>query len=215
LGRGSPAFDPVLWTMHVELVGSCALYVLYRFTHPSIRIYLLPVLVVLLLALSRPTYAAVATGAFLRELWASHGVRARWPSGVLLCGLMVTFFIPPVSSNAGNTAYWAAAAAIVYAVLASEKMQALLTARVCQFLGRISFALYLVHFPVTATIGTLIDSLLGEGHIAGAVTFPIVVALSIPLAYLGTVAIDEPLLRALHRFPNLPALGLGLHKKTS
>ena len=212
LGRGFPPLDPALWTMHVELIGSCAVYIFYRFSRSSIRVYVLPAITILFLVLGKPGFAAIAAGAFMRELWTLDRVRVRWPVGVLLFGLSLTLFIPPVYSIWADTVYWATASAILFAVLASARLQSSLLARPCQFLGRVSFPLYLVHSPVTMTVGALIDGALGETPIAGAITFPLVVLLSLVLAYLGTVAVDEPLLRTLHRFPkrDAPAWFVGL-----
>ena len=199
-GRERISLDPVLWTMHAEIIGSCAIYILYRLISPPLRIYAFPLMTVVLLLLGRPYYMCFSTGAFFRELWKLRRVHARWPAGVLLLGLSVTLFISPGHPLLADMINWAAASAILYAVLASQKFQAILSARPCQVLGRISFPLYLVHFPIMATIGASVDTALGGGHAAGAITFFVIVGLSLIIAYLGTIAVDEPALRLLHRF---------------
>lgn len=99
------------------------------------------------------------------ERW-SESVRARRLLGCVLVGgvlvLVVEWLLAPVvptSSQGGHALRGVetlGAVAIVVVAAAATGFRRLLECRVPQFLGRISFSLYLVHLPVLATLAFLL-----------------------------------------------------------
>ena len=75
----------------------------------------------------------------------------------------MTKMIPPNYYNYENWRFWNTIGAVmmVYAVCNLEWLQRFFCLRIIQFLGKISFSLYLVHTPFVWTIGDIICRLLG------------------------------------------------------
>ena len=75
--------------------------------------------------------------------------------------------------------------------------------RIPRYLGRISFSLYLVHFPLLGTFFAAMYYRLNEpgrwtsGHLAAVISIPVYVAVTFVCATLLAVAVDEPLLKLL------------------
>lgn len=67
----------------------------------------------------------------------------------------LTSLIPPVFANVDYWRFWAAFAApmIITSITYTPFLRQLLSSRFPQYLGKISFALYLVHIPIAGTIG--------------------------------------------------------------
>jgi peptidoglycan/LPS O-acetylase OafA/YrhL len=93
-----------------------------------------------------------------------------------------------------------AAAGLVFAVITVPGLRTFLDSAIPQFLGRISFALYLVHLPLVLSViawGYLhFNCLMGLKFFLGLFAF---LALAIVLAWGITITVDEPLVRVLHR----------------
>jgi len=150
------AINPILWTMRVELPGSFVVFAILliwkRFSRP--RTLLLSLFVVALAAPTGSTanflscfFAGVAFADWrARGLFAAWGRRFVWPSlaaiGVIAAadGILHCFGWQP-----GKTAF---AIVLMLAVHASPPLVAFFSGRLSRALGRISFPLYLIQFPV-------------------------------------------------------------------
>ncbi len=228
---GGSLFNNPLWTMRTELIGSFAVFTVYAFTRGWGR----PVAVIALCAIAvwqnQGQYLTFGAGALLRELWAAErlprqGALIALGVGVLLgaplqqaamrFGFKDAGFFGDLGAVLGLTAI-AAGALIVYAVLASPSLRAILSARIPAFLGRISFGLYLVHVPLIVTIGALAYVELAPANAFGlALGLAVLIAASVLLAWAMTRWIDDPLVRALRyarqlirerRKPDMPGPG--------
>jgi peptidoglycan/LPS O-acetylase OafA/YrhL len=191
--RVNGSITPVIWTMRVELLGSIFIYFVYRFLSGWPRL-----LTLCLFAPLHPFYLGFPLGALLREGYVHRVIReSRWSWLALLGGLYLSGNHAPLDSFRALTM---GAALLVYALLANPFLQRLLSGKIPLFLGKISFCLYLLHFPILIAIDAAMAAHFGfsvTGR-AGLVFIPYLVS-SITLALLMSLAVDEPLIRLLHR----------------
>jgi peptidoglycan/LPS O-acetylase OafA/YrhL len=211
---GKSGFNNVVWTMKTELFGSCALYVLYRYCPARGRI---PALLAALAAVAiwERIYLGFPLGALLREAYIRGYLRrSAWSWVALAAGIAVGsvctypdvggLFLPDsalaVFQQNEILVDGLGAAALVLAILTLAPLQVALSRMVPRFLGRISFALYLVHVPIVYTvIAWMYLTLPIGGYSKLAVLFIALVALSLVAAWALTVAVDEPLMKGLRK----------------
>ncbi|MEI9998313.1 MAG: acyltransferase family protein [Verrucomicrobiota bacterium] len=79
--HGTSALNPVVWTMRVELLGSCAVYVFYRFCPETWRVRGLCLVVLLNTLAGGHAYLGFSLGALIREAWIGHHLRDNPLSG--------------------------------------------------------------------------------------------------------------------------------------
>jgi peptidoglycan/LPS O-acetylase OafA/YrhL len=204
---GGSKFNNVLWTMKIEAIGSITIYIVYGYFSGVYRVII--ILIIGLLTLMSPHFFGFVLGALLSDLWSTGKLRGYAPLlafsvGILLGApgrgfserigipllphkLTLGFpdgLIPPV-----------AAALIVYAILKSPVLDKTLSYCIPQYLGRISFPLYLVHVPLIYTIFALIyvffQPMLAIGIIC---LFAVFLITSLTLASAGEKWIDGPVL---------------------
>jgi peptidoglycan/LPS O-acetylase OafA/YrhL len=94
---------------------------------------------------------------------------------------------------------------IALLVLASAMMtlpmQRILLSRPCQWFGRISFSLYLIHFPILFTVSAWVYVKTGGQGIGMLMATVVGLAVTIPLACLFESTIDRVAIRLSHRVP--------------
>jgi peptidoglycan/LPS O-acetylase OafA/YrhL len=209
--RGGSDFNNVLWTMQIELLGSLGLFLLYWLVPGRVRLVVLALAGIGIVFLLRDAYLAFIAGAYLYEA-AKAGLLARLPA-----------FLPPVALVVGvllgapgpdTWARWGpidlpgrltpgnqrglvpigAATLFVYAALALPAFARLLGRRLLQWLGRISFSLYLVHVPLLYTLVAFAYVNLPIREVTLVVLY---FAGTLALAHLFTTTVDEPSLRLL------------------
>jgi peptidoglycan/LPS O-acetylase OafA/YrhL len=212
---GGSDLNNVLWTMRYELVGSVALIVIYRLMPPRGRIALLVGSALVLAAWNQPRYVAFVLGALLYEAARAE----RLPRALDLVGIaaaaagmsigsLATDTLPrfgvtvPTISVLRSVGYadsfpmLAAASLILLGVLISPSLRRLLCTRIPQYLGRISFGLYLVHVPLLYTI---IAFLAVRADLGPFILLPLFVVLALAAGHLLTVAVEVPLLEGLRK----------------
>jgi peptidoglycan/LPS O-acetylase OafA/YrhL len=103
-------------------------------------------------------------------------------------------------SPAFSTVRAAGAASLLLGVFMWRGSRALLDAPLAQFLGRISFALYLVHFPLMCLGMSELYALFGKsGPMPMVLAVGVYLAVTIAVALAFTVLVDEPTVRMLAR----------------
>ncbi|MES2787299.1 MAG: acyltransferase [Pseudomonadota bacterium] len=223
---GESNINRVLWTMRVELFGSIAIYLVYRLVP---RQAVVPCLFALLL-LTIPArfglgaYMGMAGGALLFEAHARgrlEKLRAGFlgpfliVAGLLLGGRAARdpaethFYVlhQALSVVASSFEFTLALGAILLlaGVLLTAGAHRFLERRVPQFLGRISFALYLVHIPLMTTLVTSVYLLLPATPARWLLALPVYLVAAFGAAWLMTRFVDEPLTRQLRRVKAFPA----------
>jgi peptidoglycan/LPS O-acetylase OafA/YrhL len=169
--------NPVLWTISVEFQGSLIVIFLAKIRHrlPSaifavvlismivllLRSLFLPFAVGYLLFHFRPSFRSAAADwialamliwAFLISIDASNGIYLAWAQKIT----SIDFIVP--AQSAFSVQKCAAGLIIFLAMLISSRGQRVLSAKPFRFLGRISFPLYLAHFPLRSVIPAVISS---------------------------------------------------------
>ncbi len=205
-----PFWNNVLWTMRPELVGSCALYAIFSLARARMRLAILLLLAVGLPVAGQTIYEGFVVGGLMSELRSQGKLAARFPFAALAAGVLLGFegrgfpvrmhlpSLPPAFALGERQSIWYAVGAglIVYSCLSSPALQAALSARWAGFLGRISFALYLCHVPLLYTFfSRAYMALLPINSLKLAGMLVVFLATSVAIGYLGTIFVDEPVLR--------------------
>jgi peptidoglycan/LPS O-acetylase OafA/YrhL len=190
--RVGSRYNPVLWTMPIELVGSFLVFgFLALFGGVRNRWLLYAIGGGLLFARGEYHYLDFLLGVALCDLWA-HNQRT-WRKALPLMPALAliaagVFLVPwkPVK-----------ALAVVAATAASPAVQRQLRARWLALLGRLSFGLYLVHMPIVCSLGCGLYLFLcrgpGWGHVAASLVAALAALAGSLLAALGFYhAIDRP-----------------------
>lgn len=168
---GESSLLPVLWTMQRELLGSLGIYVIFKLTsNASVRLilYLLASAICVVANLQPQYYICFAAGAAMHDLGIAH---IKCPKLIVFVAITLgiffggkPFFSPPSHSvyfplvkltdsfDVTGLIYPAGAVLLVFGALTSPGLQNVLGGRCGVFLGRISFPLYLVHFPLLGSV---------------------------------------------------------------
>ena len=214
--------DAAVWTMPIELWGSLGLYVCYWLAGDWLRRPYLRLAVAILgvLVTWNTPYYGFGLGVALFELrrfgWRPGLSWLAWPlgAGTLVCGIWAGG--TPFATDAWHQAFivrtgigvealqHAGAALLVAATLLLRPLQHLLLSRFCQYLGRVSFMLYLLHLPVLCSMGLFVF-LYGPGgyHARALAALVVYLAGSVALAEAATRWIDWPSIQ-LSRWARLP-----------
>jgi peptidoglycan/LPS O-acetylase OafA/YrhL len=167
--HNSRAYNPVLWTMQVELYGS---FLVFGFLLVFGRLRYRPLAYAALVILFFDTYyLGFILGMLVSDL-SANGLFARLKdklplvAGLLVAGItlglynipengsstmysLITFNIPDVKFGILYTTL--GAAMILFALVNSTHMQRFFSNRVMDFLGKLSFSLYLLHLSIIFT----------------------------------------------------------------
>lgn len=163
-------YNPVLWTMTYELLGSLMLFgflIIQHFSGRKTLFYFLPV--VLLIYFQEFHYASFFAGSLICKLH-SEG-KCKIDNGFLNYSLFIIgiYFasFPMASNNISQSFYgWMkipginnyeayhlmGSIAIIISLCAESKMKKLLSSKLLVFIGKISFSFYLLHFLIIASL---------------------------------------------------------------
>ncbi|KAA2235257.1 acyltransferase family protein [Salinarimonas soli] len=216
---GQSVNNAVLWTMQRELVGSVAIYALFTMKTGLFRLVAcVAVFYLTVIANFDPWYYICFLNGvliyFARDIISILSPRVSTPLiviGVFLGGK--PFFPPPgesvyywpyaASSYLGLSMYvWPLGATFLLAgSISSETFRLLLLKKPFVFLGRISFSLYLVHFPLMLVFMT--NWFVKYGFWPASFLYMI---LMFVLAFAFTVFVDEPTVALCRRLRGRPRL---------
>ena len=155
-----PTWNPVLWTMKIEMVGSFYLFALLALPWRPVRICIALVFAVYLL----PRWSFGFTIGYLAaefynpaKQWSERTAWAWLGSGFAIGTLLMSPYVAgPVelSKHVSLVGFLNVVAAVIFiGFMLSGSARAALSNPVSQFLGRISFPLYLMHFLVIVSLG--------------------------------------------------------------
>ena len=164
------SFNAPLWTLHCELWGSALVMGLVATQHVSRTLYRTLLITTPFLFWSHPLMlfvaghllADLALGRRDKSIWQALAAAACLALGVALCCTrdwhvvnLIRQGITPLAVRADDLFHFQSqlGAVFVYlAVLASVRLQRWLSSRPLLRLGKLSFSVYLVHFPVLFTV---------------------------------------------------------------
>lgn len=216
-----PYVGDVLWTMRFEMIGSLMIILLYLLVKPLLTKGQFTALLAVLLcafAVKKMNYALFMVGALMFE-WPPERSKLKWLASkkvaVPLCLLGLYLGSVPFYLND----YWFAgdklnipfgdpeltlshvlhavgATVLVGVVLYSDVLKRFFEAPVPQFLGRVSFMLYLTHYVAICSLGCLLFLSLDQAGLSYganvALTFLATIMASLGGAWLLTKWVDEP-----------------------
>lgn len=215
-------YNPPLWTIQLELYGSFLVYAfLLVFANSKYR---MPVLMLLLACTLSSLFQGFILGMLLADAVRNYTVLQRLQAltkikyALLITALYLSSYpayldpkdrlhtvygwLPAADQYGGGYPMLGALLLLIYAST-SPSLKTLLSARPLQFLGRISYGLYVVHF---LTLGTLSCWIFLSAYpvLGHQQSFLLVVACGLPVnilfAYLLTLYIDEPVTKLASRF---------------
>jgi peptidoglycan/LPS O-acetylase OafA/YrhL len=206
--RGSECYNNVLWTMEIEYYGSLFLFAYLALIgkHPA-RYFLYALTTFVIYALSLHWMNAFVLGIAIADLYVRRkDVRAFFPEGAASIFdkgrnsrlAAFSFFVPVlfgIGIQTSGTLHLTLAAVLTAYVLISEPPKQLLSSRVPVFLGKISFGLYLLHWPLICAAAFPIHSVLRNyvsGTFASLATSAILFVLSIIGGWLLWYVADRP-----------------------
>ncbi len=210
------SLDAPLWSLHLELYGSLLVLLLVRLRSRSVWLHRATVVCSAGLFGTHPMFLFV-----LGHLCAGRMHRAPIPvlgTGLIVLGLAMSAskdwgaveavrvaiarFAPVAAPNLFQFQSQLAALALFLGVLLGPSSQWLLAREACRQLGRLSFSVYLLHFPILFTLGCA-----GFVPLAGVLAYPATVAINfIGFALVVLIAawgfehwVDRPAIRLSRR----------------
>ena len=209
-----PLVNPVLWSMRIELWGSLGIFTFCRFVPVVWRLGAVAGITVLLSVSGGWAYISFAIGVTLSELTNRHQIKGNHLAGMtmIVAGILIAAMAPlpalryysrVITTIIGFEAdlkipvCTIGATLLVGGVILSEKSQSFLTSRVPQFLGTVSYSLYLTHMPILYTIFAawyLYAAAPPSAPFLGVWTVAFL-AIAIPTAYAVTITVDRPATR--------------------
>lgn len=145
------SYGPFLWTIPIELMGSIMLFGLFALPAPQQRARIATFgLCLVLTAMIAPVVTSFLCGALIAEIMPTGAARrlaaGRSGDGLAIAVLAVCWIASAaLRPEYGTLIPTVIATALVLAVVVSRGLRVLLSSSLSQWLGRISFPLYLVH----------------------------------------------------------------------
>ncbi len=194
----SDAYDPVLWTMHHEFLGSFvslgAAMAIWRLTTRQGCVVLL--LVAVVTPLLDPWLLAFVAGTSLAFLMARHELRLHWGSALacIAAGLVLLGYLEPIGLYVGVPSvqdgggfrydrilmHMASGLLIITGLVCHDGLGRALSARPFRLLGRVSFPVYLFHFPLLCSLACFLFVALRPNN-SYAMTLALVAAVYLPV----------------------------------
>ncbi|MEN5286654.1 acyltransferase [Stenotrophomonas lactitubi] len=201
---GSSRFNTVYWTMRIELLGSFLVFG-YALLSGSGRqaVLVAATFFIIIVGVNPPEwphFLAFLIGAWIAQLGLKVSGLAGW--SLIIAGL----YLGGVSSNEiydplrhiglnGAQAKWICStvgAAMLFVAVRGGIGRSLLEARPAQFLGRISYSLYLIHVPVVIGVGcTAFWWAVSEASLTRSAAVGVALVVSLPLSLALSVAFER------------------------
>jgi len=205
---GNASFLPPLWTLKIEFIGS--IYILLFFLAKPARHLLLPMALACLLlhaihAEQSIYYIALFAGAVLHRVRLTRSGQFAIFAVGLYFGAYQHFramygFLPDPRIWDVKSFYNAIGAACVCAAVLSGWGQGLLNRPLVQFLGRISFSIYLLHFIVLCSLSAAFYAHFPRDALHLGAGFVLYLAACVGAAWLFERWIDRPAIAISRRF---------------
>lgn len=211
---GSGVLLPPLWTLKVEFIGSIYLLLFYIIKPADRHILPLLALLAMIAVIHRSDavyYAAILFGSVLNKVQLQRGCAwGAFTLGIYFAGYQAdssmyaalpSAALVSTSSTLTKTIYNTFGAALVTAAVVSGGMgRTLLEHRIVQFLGRISFSIYLLHFIVLCSLASYLYVVMPRTPTNLALILSVYVTTCIVLSAAFERVIDRPAIAVARRF---------------
>lgn len=212
---------PVLWTLRIEFIGALLLFAFLLITHDLSKKWLYYFTIILALLLSKSTYIILFfAGSFiaLYQQKIRHLFRNRWfRIPVLLLALFfggipgiegrvkvyTMYFFAKDFADIYNVYFQIISAILLFIWLISSQIgNKILSLKPFQFLGKVSFSLYLLHLPLLFILGSY---LLNEtqGKINYYLLFMICLGACLAVSHIFFKLVDLTAIRLSNKFGQL------------
>jgi len=221
-----------LWSMQIELFGSILIYALYAFIKRKWILVFIPFVIaaIFILTNGKALYLlGFCFGLIIYEMWTRDLLYySKWSWAYLGLGLtlgsvpiqtavdsILTPFInvfAVLNKDAFPVITSIGAALLLIGVIKNKKAKWFLSTQPAQFLGKISFCLYLTHWPVMATIGFGLYLYFQPENFAFLIYIIFMIFVCLTVAYLTTRLVDQPTVKLLSllKGPKIHAIPLFL-----
>lgn len=222
--NGESSYNSNLWTMQVELIGSFIVFGILAFFGKLRRRWF--IYVALAIIFSHSWYLAFLLGLIISDIWVNfpaikEKITPRLATGLLMAGVVAGSWHYSHNLYGGFYQYLQlpffgltgteqlirtlGAACLIIAVLRLAWLSRFFKLRPLQYLGKISFSLYLVHFLVIYSFSCYIFNLLYPS-IGYGPSFVVMLTLSIPvigiMSHYFTKYVDAPTIGLSKRIGN-------------
>ncbi|MBM3857189.1 MAG: acyltransferase [Verrucomicrobia bacterium] len=210
LALGEATFNPVYWSLKAEFIGSIYLLIFYIITPKRWQFLFLLLLMWLIYFFDRTTSTpvfiyAILLGSLLNLI--------RVPKNFYLLFVIIGIFFgalqeaspfyhifPPVLKWYRPYFYNAIGALFITGPIVQGFGTKFFQSRAMQFLGTISFPLYLLHFIVLCSFSCWLYLILPQQPIMLALNFALYLLVAISLSLLFEKYVDQPAIKLAHHF---------------
>jgi len=152
--QGSLSYNPPLWTMSRELIGSYLIYIYIYFFHHSKKSYLRSSCIGLALLLIKNTIGCfmlgyIAARIFNDYLWVKKYMVVNYLSVLVFA---ISLFIMNYARPDNGAIVGILAFIIILSIGFSDSLRKIFESKISSFLGQISFKLYLIHIPIICSL---------------------------------------------------------------
>lgn len=172
-GTGSSSYNPVLWTMMIELFGSFIIYIfclnrmVFRVPYLAVIIFTLT-LALTILKVIRPDLGLGLVAFYGGYLFSIYGKKISLKTSLIL--VVIGLYLAGAHNTSLSYSYvhqllgdytyklcnFISGFLIVYSILFNEKLNLFFSGKIPVFMGKVSFSVYLIHMPIISTFGVLL-----------------------------------------------------------
>jgi peptidoglycan/LPS O-acetylase OafA/YrhL len=212
------SFNGPIWTLHIEFAGSILIMLLVALRAGAPRAVYRAIAAILVVLLIAHPLGLFVIGHVVAPIMARPTVRRTAPIGIVLflCGMACASYAAPnwvlalplqwaammnlpADFDALHLQSAAEAMFIFAAVAIGQPLRTLLTTEPVQTAGRLSFSLYLVHFPILLTVACVVFTWTYGAPAASAIAIAAGLAATVGLAYGFERWVDRPSIGLSHR----------------
>lgn len=205
LGEG--VLIPPMWTIRVELIGSVVLLATLMLSPANRQVACIAVvsIAVLLLRTADTIYLLCFFAGCLCN-WMTVSRRIALP--LFLVGLIlgsyqpdgVTFMLPSLTADSKTLYNAIGAVSLTIALCRGGLFARSLANPYVQYLGKVSYSIYLLHFILLCSVSSAVVVTLGAGWVGLSVAFILYVITTFSIAHFFTLTVDNSAVSLAHKF---------------
>ncbi|MFI0348314.1 MAG: acyltransferase family protein [Chthoniobacterales bacterium] len=207
LTLGEGIFNPVFWTLKIELIGSIYVLVFY-IAKPKGNNFLFTAIILFLISIINFEMINYSIAIFAGALLNKVAIPKKWHLFLLCCGLYFGAFqyensfydfLPSFGLGHIGSFYNTIGAILLITPILNGYGARFFQSRLLQFLGLISFPLYLLHFIVLSSFACALYVFLPHNFGMLSIVFVLYLLVSIALSTIFEKRIDKPAIALSHR----------------